>query len=106
MKLNNISDMVKGWFIGNITPVAYSTKNVEVAYKEYKAGDYDERHYHQIATEVTLIVYGKVQMEGNIYNKGDIITIEPYQITDFKALENSATVVVKIPGENNDKYLV
>lgn len=106
MKLNNISQMIKGWFIGNITPVAYSTKDVEVAYKEYLAGDYDSSHYHKIATEVTLIVYGKVEMNGIIYNKGDIITIEPDETTDFKAIENSATVVVKLPGANNDKYLV
>lgn len=96
--------MVKGWFVGDITPVAYSTPAVEVAYKEYKKGDYDKSHYHKIATEVTLISSGSVKMNGIVYSKGEIIIINPMDVTDFEALEDSATVVVKIPGAKNDKY--
>lgn len=98
--------MIKGWFVGNIVPTALTTTNCEVAYKEYKAGDYDSAHYHKIATEVTLIAKGKVMMNGVIYSSGDVITINPYDITDFRALEDSSTVVVKVPGANNDKYEV
>ncbi|MCK7510365.1 MAG: hypothetical protein MZV70_44160 [Desulfobacterales bacterium] len=36
---------------------------------------------------------------------GDIIVIDPGQSTDFIALENAITVVVKIPGAPNDKYV-
>jgi len=106
MELNNIKNMIKGWFIGDITPVAFKSSACEVAFKEYKKGDYDKSHYHRIATEITLIVYGKVEMNKVVYEKGDIITINPNDITDFLALEDSATVVVKIPGEKNDKYEV
>lgn len=98
--------MIKGWFIGNITPTAYTTKDCEVAYKEYVTGDYDKKHYHKIATEVTLIVKGKVEMNGKQYVKGDIVVINPGEATDFRALEDSATVVVKVPGANNDKYMM
>lgn len=105
MKTSNIIDMVKGWFIGDITPVAFSTPYCEVAYKEYKAGDYDSAHYHKMATEVTLIVSGKVKMGGKIFDKGTIITTEPFEIVDFLAIEDSSTVVIKVPGAKNDKYL-
>jgi hypothetical protein len=104
MKTFNINDMVKGWFVGDITPVAFSTGAVEVAYKEYKKGDYDKAHHHKIATEITLIATGSVRMNGVVYKKGEIIVINPLDVTDFEALEDSSTVVVKVPGAKNDKY--
>jgi quercetin dioxygenase-like cupin family protein len=104
MNIYKINDMIKGWFVGNIVPAAFTTKDVEVAFKEYKSGEYHPTHYHKIATEITLISSGKVEMNGVQYVKGNIIVISPYDKTDFRVLEDSSTVVVKIPGANNDKY--
>lgn len=98
--------MIKGWFIGNFEPSLLKTNAVEVALKKYKKGDYEDSHYHKIATEFTVIVSGRVRMNGKEYREGDIIVIEPNDSTDFEALEdNTVNVVVKIPGANNDKYL-
>jgi quercetin dioxygenase-like cupin family protein len=106
MKTAKINDMVKGWFIGNFEPTLRKTNDVEVAVKSYRTGDYDERHYHKIATEYTVIVSGRVKMNGTEYRAGDIIVIEPGEATDFEALEDGTTnVVVKMPGANNDKYM-
>ena len=80
------------------------TKKVTLL-KEYKKGDYEEKHYHKIATEITVIVSGKVKMNGLEYSKGDIITIEPNEFTDFEALEDTVCTVVKYPGASDDKYL-
>ena len=77
--------------------------DVEVA-QRYKKGEYEELHFHKIATEITVIVEGKVKMLKEIYKTGDIITIRPGISTDFEALTNVITVVVKCPGANNDKY--
>ena len=44
-------------------------------------------------------------MNEEIYKKNDIIIINPYEVTDFLALEETETIVIKIPGGNNDKYL-
>lgn len=105
MKKFNLKDMIGGWVIGNFVPTLFKTNEVEVAVKHYKAGDYDSTHYHKIGTEYTIIVKGQVEMSGDIYNENDIIVIEPLESTDFRALTDSTTVVVKIPGANNDKYL-
>jgi quercetin dioxygenase-like cupin family protein len=104
MKKANLKDMVKGWFVGDFSPALIKTEKVEVAVKEYKKGDREERHYHKIATEITVIASGKVRMNGVDHNKGDILVIEPSESTDFEALEDSITVVVKYPGASNDKY--
>ena len=45
-------------------------------------------------------------MNGEEYVQGDIIIMEPGDVTDFEALEDTVNVVVKIPGANDDKYLV
>lgn len=105
MKVARLDDMTKGWFVGNFSPSLYKTNDCEVAVKKYKAGEYEGRHYHKIATEVTVIISGIVQMNGIRYGEGDIIVMEPGESTDFKALEDSVNVVVKLPGANNDKYL-
>ena len=55
MKLHKLKDMFKGWIVGNFEPSLYKTDDVEVAVKNYKAGERDEKHYHKIATEITLI---------------------------------------------------
>ena len=105
MKVAKLEDMVKGWFVGNFDPTLIKTNDVEVAVKEYKKGDCEEKHYHKIATEITVIISGRVKMNDIEYSKGDIIVIEPNEATDFEALEDTVNAVVKFPGASNDKYL-
>ena len=106
MKEAKLNDMVRGWFVGNFTPTLYKTNDCEVAYKTYNKGDKEQKHYHKIATEITLVTKEKVRMFDKVYSAGDIIIVEPGDATDFEALEDAENVVVKLPGANNDKYLV
>lgn len=101
-----LSDMKKGWFIGNFEPSLYKTNDCEVAIKSYKAGDYEKKHYHKVATEFTVITKGKVKMFDRIFAEGDIVVVEPGEATDFTALTDAQNVVVKIPGANDDKYII
>ena len=106
MNSAKLQDMVGGWFVGAFNPTALQTNNCEVAVKKYKAGSKEAAHYHAIATEVTLILSGRVRMCGKEWSDGDIILLAPSDITDFEALTDVVSVVVKIPGVLNDKYLV
>lgn len=107
MKIAKLDEMIKGWFVGNFEPTLIKTNDVEVAVKDYKKGDYEEKHYHKIATEITVINSGRVKMNNVEYKKGDIIVIEPNDVTDFESLEDGTqTTVVKFPGANDDKYSV
>ena len=105
MKVFKYQDMVKGWFVGAFTPTVFNTNDVEVAVKKYLKGDYEERHHHKVATEITFILEGRVRMNGAEYSSGDIISIAPNESTDFEVLEDVTTVVVKVPGALNDKYI-
>lgn len=106
MYSEKIENMKKGWFIGNFDPSLYRTNDVEVAVKQYKKDDYEQAHFHKIATEITVIVSGRVRMFDQEWNAGNVIVVEPGEATSFTALEDSVNVVVKVPGANNDKYLV
>lgn len=101
----DLKDFIKGWFVGNFNPSIIKTNDVEVAVKRYKAGDYESSHYHKVATEITVIVSGEVEMNGIKYFTDDIIVIDPLTRTDFKCLTDVVTVVVKHPGASNDKYI-
>lgn len=105
MKIEKLENFTKGWFVGNFNPSLYKTNHVEVAVKQYKEGDYEKKHYHKIATEITVIISGKVKMNGKVYENQDVIVTSPGESTDFLAMTDAITTVVKIPGANNDKYM-
>ena len=105
MKHDHIADMTKGWFVGDFSPSVARSVNCEVGVKSYPAGAYEAAHCHKIAVEITAIVSGSARMFGCVFGAGDIITIEPGEITDFEALTDTVTVVVKLPSVAGDKYL-
>ncbi len=105
MKSAKLSEMIRGWFVGDFSPSAFQTDAAEVAVKAYRAGEREEAHYHKIATEITLIQSGEVVMFNRHWQTGDIIVVEPGDSTSFEAISDTVTVVVKIPGAKNDKYL-
>jgi len=98
--------MTRGWFVGSFTPTAYATDACEVGVKYYTAAEKESLHRHLIATEITLVLYGRVRMLGSEWGVGDIVVLAPGEISDFEALTDCATVVVKVPGALNDKYPV
>ena len=86
MKIDNLDKMIGGWFIGNFEPSLLKTNDCEVAVKRHHEGDYEGHHYHKIATEYTVIINGRIKMNGIEYG--------------------AVNVVVKIPRANNYKYVV
>lgn len=105
MEKSNLDDFVRGWFVGGFEPTLFKTTDVEVAVQKFKKGDKEDSHCHKIATEITVISKGKAKMGSIVLSEGDIVKIEPGEYTDFEALEDTTTVVVKLPGALNDKYL-
>jgi quercetin dioxygenase-like cupin family protein len=100
-----LEEMTKGWFVGDFEPSVLRTPSAEVGVKRYQAGDREPWHYHKIATEVTLVLEGEVMMNGARHFPADIIRLEPGEGTDFLAVTDATTVVVKMPSVIDDKYL-
>ena len=97
MTHRTLNEMVGGWLVGDFEPTCLKTSACEVACKHYAAGASEAAHVHRIATEVTLVASGRVIMNGRIFAAGDIIVLDPGEPTDFRAIEESVTVVVKMP---------
>jgi hypothetical protein len=104
MKHARLVDMTGGWFVGDFEPSCLRTSACEVACKHYEAGAAEPRHVHRVATELTLIASGSVVMNGTAFKAGDIIILEPGEPADFRTLEQTTTVVVKMPSVRGDKY--
>jgi quercetin dioxygenase-like cupin family protein len=98
--------MIKGWFVGDFEPSVLKSKDFEVAVKSYAKGDIEDKHFHKVATEITVIVSGRVRMVDKEWGPGSIITLEPGLATDFLAIEDSVTVVVKTPSVLGDKFQI
>lgn len=105
MKLFNLKDMIKGWWIGNFLPSVYVTEQCEVGIKKYKKNDYEPSHHHKLATEITVIISGEVEMNNVKYSENDIIVIEKNESTDFRCLTDVITCVFKSGSYIGDKYL-
>ena len=104
-EIDSLDNMVNGWFVGNFNPSILKNTDTEVAIKKYNKGDTESSHYHKIATEITVILDGSVSMNGEKYSDGNIVKINPGVSTNFEALTDVTTVVVKYPGTINDKYI-
>ena len=104
LERHRLDRFTKGWFVGSFSPTLFESDAVEVAVKNYKAGESEASHHHKVATELTAIVSGRVKMSGEEIGAGEIVKIYPGQSTDFTALTDAMTVVVKLPCVAGDKY--
>lgn len=68
------------------------------------AGEKEASHYHNIATEYTLIVSGIAKMNDEHVVENDIVTVLPGEEMSFEAITDVVTLVVKTPSVINDKY--
>lgn len=104
MKIHRIEDFTGGWFIGDFDPALLKTKGFEVGYKCHEKGSEWGHHYHAIATEYNFLVKGKMIMNGQEINTGDLFIIEPGEISRSEFLEDCHVVVIKTPSIPGDKY--
>jgi quercetin dioxygenase-like cupin family protein len=104
LEIFQLDKMTKGWFVGDFSPAAVQTAAAEVAVQHYKAGEREEAHLHKVAVEVTLVLDGTIEMCGRRLRYGDIIKLAPGEATDFVAITDATTVVVKLPSVKGDKY--
>ena len=104
MKTYRLEDMIGGWFVGDFDVSVLRCKGAEVAVKRFAKGERFEPHYHKLSEEITVIVSGKVEINGVQYSQNDIILQEKMECTDFVVLEDTTVVAVKVPSVPSDKY--
>lgn len=101
-----MQSMKRGWFIGDFEPSVCKTQDFEVAYMTHHKGQIWEDHYHKVATEINYVIRGKLSINGEMFQQGDIFVIEPGEIARPQFFEDCELIVVKTPCVKNDKYVV
>lgn len=106
MKIFNLNDFTKGWFIGDFEPTLLRTPEFEVGYHEYQKDQYWAPHVHKIADEYNLLIEGEMEVCGQRVSKGQLFVIEKNEVAAPKFLQDCKVLIIKSPSIPGDKYIV
>lgn len=106
MLKEKLSNMTRGWFIGDFEPSVLKTKDFEVGVLTHKKGEEWPKHYHKIATEYTVLLSGSMTICGELIGAGTIFVLDPGEVADPVFHEDCTVIVVKTPSVIGDKYVV
>lgn len=98
--------MHRGWFVGDFEPSVYRTRGFEVGYLVHKAGEHWPAHYHRESVEINYLIRGRMVLQGQTLNAGDLFVLEKGEIADPVFLDDCELIVVKVPSLPHDKHLV
>ena len=101
-----MSNMIRGWFIGDFKPSILRTDKFEVGILTHKKGEYWPPHFHKEAIEYNVLLEGKMKVQETIINTEDIFIFKKGEIADPEFLEDCKVLVVKVPSIPRDKYEV
>ena len=104
MKLSNIKNMTRGWFIGDFEPSILRTKDFEVGVLIHKKGEVWPKHYHALSTEYNLLLEGSMTIQNTLINSGDIFILDPMEIADPIFHEDCRVLCIKVPSVPGDKH--
>lgn len=106
MKVYNFKKMIGGWYIGNFSPSVFKTKKFEVSFKIHKKNEKWDYHYHKKATEINLIIDGKMKIQGKILKKNQIFVLKKKEIANPIFLKETKIICIKVPSVKNDKFVI
>lgn len=106
MHVKKLTDMWRGWLIGDFEPSVLRTKDFEVGVLTHPAGEVWPAHYHKGGTEYNVLLEGKMNVCDTMLEAGDIFIIEPYEIAEPTFYTDCRILCIKVPSDTNDKFLV
>jgi len=106
MKTHKLSEMYRGWFIGDFEPSILRTEQFEVGYLSHAKGENWPTHFHLKHAEFNLLVSGQMKIQGKNLFSGDIFILQPGEISDPEFITDCQIVCVKFPSVPGDKYEV
>jgi len=92
-----------GWFVGDFEPSIWRTSAYEVGYKHHVAGEPWAAHYHEHMDEITFLLEGTMQMQGQTLTGPVIFLLERGEIADPEFVTDCKVFVIKAPSVPGDK---
>lgn len=105
IQVHRIEQFVGGWFVGNFVPSLFRSKEIELGFKHFEAGDTEPEHFQCESTELTFVVKGDCRIGDRKLGAGDIAQIPPGLSASFEAFSGVDLIVVKFPSTPEDKFL-
>jgi quercetin dioxygenase-like cupin family protein len=106
MRRYNHSEFKGGWFIGDFEPSILRTQQFEVALAVHRKGDVWPKHYHSESVEYNLLVSGRMMIQNEVIEEGNIFVFDKGEIADPIFLEDCKVMVIKTPSLPHDKIIV
>lgn len=106
MRLEKLENFNGGWFIGDFSPSILQNSGFEVCVKHFTAGDFEPSHFQVVATEFTIVISGRCRMSDTELSPGDILILDPGEVSDFEAIQDSVVLGIKTPSLPGDKVLI
>ena len=109
MKVSKLSDYTRGWIIGDFEPSILRTKTLKLPYSLIQKGKSGCRIKNYIIikkVEYNILVSGKMMMQDQELNAGDVFVLDRYEVADPVFLEDCKVVCVKTPSIPSDKFEV
>jgi len=103
---NNLSDMTRGWFIGDFIPSVLQTKDFEVGFLSHKKDETWPVHIHEHSTEINVLISGSMKINEDLIKPKEIFIFYPGMIAAPKFLENCEILCVKFPSLPRDKIII
>lgn len=103
MKRYKLDDFCKGWFVGNFEP-SILKDDFEVGVARHSAGEFHQDHFHKKCIEINLVIEGKMSINGEIFESGDIFVLYPYEVSQAEFLTDVTIVIVRDKSDPSDKF--
>ena len=104
IQFHKLSDMTRGWFIGDFEPSILKRKDIEIAVMDHKKGELSLSHVHRVATEYNVLLSGKLLINNIIIEPNTIFVIPNNLLTRAVFLEDCRVLCIKTPSLPTDKY--
>jgi len=104
IRISQLKDMKRGWFLGDFLPTAYSSKDVEVGILEHKKDEEWSAHVHRRGDEINVLISGHMKINNTELVTGQIFVIPKGHLTKATFYEDCKVVCVKLPSDTKDKY--
>ena len=104
VKKTTLSNMTRGWLIGDFEPSIYKTKDFEIAYLLHPKGQEWPAHVHNKANEYNILIKGSMKINNEYIHEKEIFIIPKGMLTKAKFLDDCEILCIKIPSVPDDKY--
>lgn len=104
VKKNSLNNMTRGWLIGDFEPSILRTKDFEVAIMYHKKDEMWRPHVHNEITEYNVLLHGKMKMNNELIEKGDVFIIPKNMLTHAVFLDDCEVLCIKLPSVPSDKH--